>query len=83
MALYFVEYDLRAPGRNYQPLYDSLEALGAKRILESLWGLSHANTTCVLLRDHLKPKIDSNDRLIVAKVSDWASLRSMTDINKI
>lgn len=74
---------MRQPGRNYQSLYDALEALPAKRILESMWGLRHTNTTCVLLRDYFKQKIDGNDRLVVTKLETWASFSSMTDINKI
>ena len=28
MAIYIVSYDLRAPGRNYEPLYKALKSTG-------------------------------------------------------
>ena len=33
--LYLVSYDLRVPGRNYQPVWDELKRLGAVRVLAS------------------------------------------------
>lgn len=75
MALYFVNYYLRK-SRDYQRLYDALNALGAVRILESLWAFKHADTSCVLIRDYLSKHIDTDDGLVVSQVADWASLRT-------
>lgn len=72
MALYFVDYDLRKQ-HDYQKLYDALQALGAIRVLESLWALKHSNTNCTQVRDHLKQYMDKDDGVIVSEVVNWAS----------
>lgn len=77
MALYFVDYDLRKQ-RNYQDLYDALDALGAKRVLESLWALSHNNSSCARIRDHLRLHIDADDGLVVTQIADWASYKTLS-----
>lgn len=83
--LYLITYDLREPETrgDYDRIATALRALGAKKVLLSTWMLTHANTTCVQIRDHLKKVMDGNDRLLVVAVSDWASWNAMTDINAI
>jgi hypothetical protein len=65
MTVYVVSYDLRKPGRNYQPLWTRLAAWNAVRGLESMWFIS-TNTTAEQLRDDLRQYIDANDGLFVA-----------------
>lgn len=76
MALYFLEYDLRKQ-RDYQRLYDELKKFSAVKILQSLWCLNHTNTTCEALRDYFMRFIDSDDGIIVSKVTDWASYKTL------
>lgn len=83
MALYFLEYDLRKK-RDYQKLYDEFEKFNAVRILKSLWCFNRNNTTAAGLRDHFKKFIDSDDGLVVAEVTDWATYNvegSPNDLN--
>ena len=82
---YVVSYDLRKPGRDYQTLYDALEKLNAKRLMQSEWCLRHNDTTAAKLRDHFRQYIDGNDRLLVISLDsgNWASWNVMVDINKI
>ena len=82
---YIISYDLVAPGRNYQPLWDELARIGAQRVLQSQWVVRRVETTASGLRVHFKKFIDSNDRLLVTCLdsSDWASLNAMTDLNKV
>lgn len=82
MALYFVNYDLRKQ-RNYQDLYAALNGIGAKRILESVWALTHNNSSCAVIRDHLRQHIDADDGLVVSQVSDWASYKSLAVIPNV
>jgi hypothetical protein len=82
MALFFISYDLRTPGKDYQRMFDKLESLGAKRVLLSMWAL-RGNYTAVGLRDLLTPFIDANDRLLVDESKTWASLRAMISINDL
>src|SRR5215213_2400027 len=69
MPRYLISYDLNAPGRNYEALFDELARLGAKRLLLSQWGLRNA-ANAVAIRDHLWSFMDGNDRCWSA-VSTW------------
>ena len=77
MALYTLEYDLRKPFRDYQPLYDELARFKAIRVLQSLWAFQRLNTSAVGLRDHFRQFIDADDGLIVCEVSDWATYNTL------
>ena len=68
---FLITYDLKTPGQQYQKLWDALNNLGAKRVLESVWYVK-GNFTCVQLRDHLWRFMDSNDRLLVVRFDDFA-----------
>lgn len=76
MSVYLISYDLRNPGRNYEPLWGRLRDWKAQRVLESLWLLQTASSASVI-RDDLKAYIDLNDLLFVAKLNGetaWTSL---------
>lgn len=75
MSLYIIEYDLRHQ-RDYVTLTAELKKFNATRILKSLWCFPRINTTAVALRDHFMKFIDSDDGLIVAGVTDWATIRT-------
>jgi len=77
MAHYIVSYDLHKE-RHYKPVWDTLEGLGATRLLESLWVLT-SNLTAVQLRDTMQAVIDSDDSVAVIELkpgSWWACTRA-------
>lgn len=76
MPSYSVSYDLRAPGRNYEPLYAALRAATAVRALKSLWLLDDPKTSAQVL-EILMGLVDGNDGLLVTEItnSNWASFR--------
>lgn len=80
MALFFLSYDLRGK-RDYQPLYDELEKLGAIRMLESCWCFKRFNTNAKNLRDYFSNFIDGDDGLLVSQIAEvdgvpqWAGRR--------
>ena len=74
---YLISYDLDKPGQNYERLIARLKQHGAFRVLLSQWALN-TTLTPVQLRDDLKAYVDSNDRLLVTQVSDWASYNLMS-----
>ena len=81
---YLICYDLVAPGRTYQALYDALGELGGKRVLESQWVLRHSNTNAEALREHFRQYTDANDRLLVICMDArdaWASWNAMVNLN--
>jgi hypothetical protein len=65
MTVYTVNYDLKKPGRNYQPLWDRLGQWKAIRVLESFW-LIDTDQKAAAVRDDLKRHIDPSDWLLVA-----------------
>jgi hypothetical protein len=83
MTVYAVSYDLRNPGRNYQPLWDRLADWRAFRILESFWLIDANPNSAVAIRDDLKQRIDANDGLFVAALageSAWINLKPGSDL---
>ena len=71
-TLLIITADLRRPGQNYDMLYDAIAALpGAFRYQQSSW-FAYATGSSVELRNYLGRFIDSNDKLMVARVSDAA-----------
>ena len=82
---YIISYDLVAPGRDYQTLWDELARMGAHRVLHSQWAVRLTETSAPRLRDHFQQFIDSNDRLLVTCLdsSDWAAFKAMTDLNNV
>ncbi|QOF71855.1 SinR family protein [Aminobacter sp. SR38] len=80
MAVFVVTYDLRQPGRNYQPLYDRLAAWKALHCLDSVWIIKW-DTNSQTIRDDLLNHMDSNDGLLVAQLSGqaaWTNLDNST-----
>lgn len=73
MAILLATYDLKQPGRNYQPLYDYFKQYNRCKGLESVW-LIETNKTCEHVRDELIKLIDTNDVIYVARLSQsWNS----------
>lgn len=74
MAILLVTYDLKQPGRNYQPVHDYLKQFTYCKHLESVW-LLDTNLSPRDVRDRLQNLVDSNDVIFVVRItSDWASL---------
>jgi len=75
MPTYLVTYDLKAPGRKYEPVWDYLKSTGTHwHFLGSCW-LIVTTKTAAQVRDDLRPLIDSNDRVMVVRVdgANWAT----------
>ena len=76
MAVHSVSYDLRQPGRNYEPLYALLKSTGVWcRVTESHW-LLNSSDTAVSLRDKIEKIVDSNDAVAVVTITTptgWAT----------
>lgn len=68
MSVFIVSYDLRAPGRNYEPLWARLRQFVHAKPLESVW-LIDTQMSAVQLRNDLERFLDRNDRLIAAQLA--------------
>lgn len=73
MKSLIVEYDFCQPGDNYDSLIEAIKEYPMwAHITKSTWFIKTSNS-CETVRDHLKSKMDSNDRLFVAELSGTAA----------
>lgn len=73
MAFMTVEYDLCAPGRNYDELYEAIKSYCVNApITESTWFIK-TDETCVQVRNKLMAHMDKNDRIFVAALTGSAA----------
>ena len=80
MATYLIGYDLNSPGQGYDDLIEAIKNLanGWWHHLDSTWIINHSGSATVI-RDALKPHIDSNDELLVVKLSGEAAWAGFSD----
>jgi CRISPR/Cas system-associated endoribonuclease Cas2 len=76
MSNFLLTYDLRRD-EEYEDLLDELREVGAVELQRSVWYL-RSDDTCDQLSDHFGKFIDTTrDRLLVARVGDWAGFNNM------
>lgn len=69
MASYLIGYDLNRTGQDYASLIEAIKGLGSWwHCLDSTWIIKH-NGPSTVIRDALSPNIDSNDELLVVKLT--------------
>ncbi|KKB93968.1 MULTISPECIES: hypothetical protein [Bacillus] len=69
MGVYLVTYDLNKSGQNYDGLYKKLKQFkDYKHIMESCW-LIQTNNNADGIFEHLKSELDSNDRLLITRIT--------------
>jgi hypothetical protein len=69
LKTYMIGYDLNRPGQGYKDLIEAIKGLGAWwHCLDSTWLIRTAKSA-VEIRDALKPYLDANDELLVAKLN--------------
>jgi hypothetical protein len=65
MRKFLVSYDLKAPGRNYDSLYEVLKsASSCWHNLESTW-IIYSNTSIQTWCDRITSTLDKNDRFLI------------------
>jgi hypothetical protein len=70
-----INYDLVAPGRNYDRLFDYIKSHGTyAKPLKSMWFI-RTTKTATQVRDEIQQQVDSNDQVVVVDVTDcmWAT----------
>ena len=73
MSSYIVSYDLSKPGQDYTKLYDAIKAYSWWwHYLDSTWVIV-TDDSAVSIRDNLYTHMDSNDELLVAKLTGTAA----------
>jgi len=84
--IYSINYDLKAPGRDYKGLWEAIKSCGAWwHYLESTW-LVDASLDANGIFAKLKPHIDNNDYVLVIGVmrdsAGWLPQDAWTWINE-
>lgn len=69
---YLLTYDLCKPGQNYEGLINAIKTYNWCKIAESAWVITGATSSSEIY-NRLKPKIDTNDKLFVAKLTGEAT----------
>lgn len=70
MRKYLISYDLRAPGRNYDDLYEVLKSAPSWwHHLESTWVI-YTNESIDSWQQKIKKVIDNNDYFIIIHIDD-------------
>lgn len=65
-----INYDLHGPSQNYTKLFELIKGCGpAIRCLASSW-LLRTTLSAESIFQHLKPAIDTNDNLLVTRITD-------------
>lgn len=82
MSSKIIEYDLRAPGRDYDALYEIIKGYEAwAHVTESTWYVK-TDSTCEQVRDKLLTVMDTNDRLFVGELTGTAAWHNVICDNK-
>lgn len=68
--IFLITYDLNAPGKDYNPLYDKIKSLGDNfHPLESTWFLE-SHDTAHKISESLRTVMDENDSLFVVEITN-------------
>ncbi len=68
-----IGYDLNKTGQNYQKLIEQIKTYGTYwHCLDSTW-IIRSSKSATEITNHLKTYVDSNDELLVAKLSGEAA----------
>lgn len=82
MSSKLVIYDLCAPGRNYDKLYESIKSYPKwAHITESTWFIK-TDESCSSIRNKLMNCLDKNDRLFVAELTGEAAWNNILCSNE-
>jgi len=75
MAKILVNYELREPGRDYQPVHDYLQGFSGWIKPHPAIYLIKTSISVTTIRDNLKKLVHENDRVFVVDVSGsaWAT----------
>lgn len=72
---YLITYDLKSPGQSYDDLFEAIESCGdAYHFLQNTW-MVESPLSAAQIRDKLEDEVDSNDKIFVCVIGNWASYR--------
>ena len=83
MALYLLSYDLHEPNFNYQSFYDALNAMEARHIQDSVWGVRTTSSAEVVYKYLWRHMYSPKDRLLVVMFDKTQSFQTINCISKL
>jgi hypothetical protein len=73
MSVALVTYELKTPGRNYQPVFDYVRTFTHCKEMETVWLLDTPQAIAEI-RDRLRTLIEPTDIVLVVRLTaEWAS----------
>ena len=79
MDSHLITYDLNKQGQDYKTLHEKIKSIGTWwHCLESVW-IVKSNNSASEIRDFLKTYIDSNDELLVIRVTKGWATQGLSD----
>jgi CRISPR/Cas system-associated endoribonuclease Cas2 len=79
MATFLVTYDLHEQGQNYDCIHKKLKSYTTHwHVQYSVW-LIETTQSAVEVRDHLSSCLDSNDKLLIARLSGEAAWKGYSE----
>jgi hypothetical protein len=80
MAIFLIHYDLPVkPDLEHPDLIPLLTRIGAKRLTATAWAV-RTEMEITTIRDELQLCFMPGDRLIVAQITDWRAMGTMSRI---
>jgi hypothetical protein len=80
MPIFLIHYDLpQKPDVEHPDLIPILTRIGAKRLTATAWAV-RTDMELTAIRDELQLCILPGDRLVIAQISQWRAMGTMTKI---
>lgn len=73
MTTVLLSYDLNAPGKKYEELYEKIKAYGTWcRVVESTWIVLNASATASSVYEDLRTVLDDSDKIVCVDITGSA-----------
>jgi len=83
MAIFLIHYDLpQKPDVEHADLIPILTRIGAKRLTATAWAV-RTEMELTAIRDELQLCILPGDRLVIAQISQWRAMGTMSKIDAL
>ena len=83
MPIFLIHYDLpQKPDVEHPDLIPILTRIGAKRLTATAWAVE-TDMELTAIRDELQLCILPGDRLVIAQISEWRAMGTMSKIDEL
>ena len=83
MPIFLIHYDLpQKPDVEHPDLIPILTRIGAKRLTATAWAVE-TDMELTAIRDELQLCILPGDRMVIAQISEWRAMGTMSKIDEL